>query len=324
MPRASIVIPTHNRLNQLRQVLSALERQTYPLHLFEVIVVSDGSTDGTAEYLASVDTPLQLVAVTQVNGGPAAARNSGIARSSEPIVLFIDDDVVPEPQLVAAHLSMHPEGGSDVVVLGPMLTPPGFPMAPWVCWEQEMLAKQYTAMQAGDWEPTARQFYTGNTSLARAKLIAAGGFDATFRRAEDIELAFRLDELGLRFVFNPQAIGFHYAERSFRSWLEIPYAYGRNDVIFVREKRQTWILPNLRSEFQQRNMLIRYLVRACLGRRTLSGAILSWLALLSHLDHPFRFERVHRAALSAIFNLRYYQGVADELGGRQQFLPHIR
>jgi glycosyltransferase involved in cell wall biosynthesis len=316
-PHVSIVTPTHNRLTSLKRVLSALERQSYPLDQFEVIVVSDGSTDGTDEYL-------RLVPVFQQNGGPAAARNAGIERASGSIVLFIDDDVVPERQLIAEHLSLHTECPSRVVVLGPMLDPPDFAMTPWVRWEQNMLGKQYTAMQEGHWEPTARQFYTGNTSLARCHLAAVGGFDAAFRRAEDVELAFRLELQGLRFVFNPRAYGYHYAERSFRSWMEIPYTYGRNDVIFAREKHLTWILPNMRSEFRNRNLFIRILTHLCLGRPALSAAILSWLTALSGADRAIGPERVHHAALSAIFNLRYYQGMADELGGRQQFLLHVR
>ncbi len=61
-----------------------------------------------------------------------------------------------------------------------------------------MLAKQYTAMLRGDWEATARQFYTGNASLRREPLLAVGGFDTAFRRAEDVEMAYRLDDRGIK------------------------------------------------------------------------------------------------------------------------------
>ena len=81
-----------------------------------------------------------------------------------------------------------------------------------------MLAKQYKAMTRGDCEATARQFYTGNASVLRRHLLAVGGFDSAFRRAEDVEMAYRLDGSWSHFAFEPAAIGLHYAARSFDSW----------------------------------------------------------------------------------------------------------
>ena len=90
-----------------------------------------------------------------------------------------------------------------------------------------MLAEQYSQVSAGRMQMTARNFFTGNTSLARRHLIASGGFDPTFQRAEDVELRYRLNLLGLQFLFNSDAIGYHYAERRFSSWLRPPICMGR-------------------------------------------------------------------------------------------------
>jgi GT2 family glycosyltransferase len=317
MDHVTVIVPTYNRLGRLRQVLAGLEAQSFPRDRFDVVVVSDGSTDGTEAFLRDLASPLQVTPVLQANQGPAAARNAGVAEARGELLLFIDDDVVPDPQLIAEHVASH-EAAADRVVLGPMLTPADFRLAPWVQWEQEMLVKQYRAMEAGEWEPTARQFYTGNTSLARRHVVAAGGFDARFRRAEDVELAFRLARRGVRFLFNPRAVGHHYAERSFRSWIEIPYAYGRNDVIFAREG-QDWLLDAIRREFRERNRLVASLVRLCLGRGALSRAALAALKGAAELNARLGAAKLARFAHSAMFNLRYYQGVADELGGRRQF-----
>lgn len=318
----SVILPTYNRLRRLEQVLGALEEQSYPLAAFEVIVVSDGSTDGTNQYLQNLRTPLQLNVVLKPNGGPAAARNKGIKCARGEIILFLDDDVVPAPHLIAEHIRLHAEH-TNAVALGPMLSPDGFRLLPWVNWEQAMLMKQYTAMQEGLYAPTARQFYTGNTSLPRHLLLQAGGFDERFRRAEDIELAYRLAALGATFIFHPSAAGYHYAERSFRSWLETPYAYGRNDVIFAQEKQQSWIFPTMRKEFRARNMLIRLLVQACLDRTVLSQGMINWFKHTAAVGHCLGLPRLSQAAYSAIFNLRYYQGVADELGGKRRFLNKV-
>lgn len=323
MPKVSVVIPTYNRLYRLQQVLAQLAQQTYSLDEFEVIVISDGSSDGTHEALAQFQPPYRFSLLIQANQGPAAARNNGIGRATGEYVLFIDDDVVPTPQLIAEHMAVHAHAGANAIVLGPMLTPGDFRLSPWVRWEQAMLVKQYSSMKNGHWAPTARQFYTGNTSLARAHLVASGGFDPAFRRAEDVELAYRLSQNGLEFIFQATAIGYHYAERSFRSWMETPYAYGRNDVIFSRDKQQPWLLPAVFAEFQKRNPLIRLLVRICLDRHSLSRSTVASLKLIGLQSDRLGAERLVEMTHSGIFNLRYYQGIADELGGRKRFFTQV-
>ena len=319
MTGVSIVIPTYNRIARLKQVIAALEQQTYPLEDIEVIVVSDGSTDGTHEYLASIKTPLNLRFAAQQNSGPAAARNNGFRSARSEYVLFIDDDVVPSPQLVAEHMRLH-DARPSLVVLGPMLNPPDFTHSPWVAWEQAMLEKQYAAMRRGDWAATARQFYTGNTSLPRQVLISSGGFDERFRRAEDIELAYRLEKLGVEFLFTMEAVGYHYAERSFDSWLQTPYAYGRYEIVFSREVKPQ-LLTFIREHFTKRNPFTRTVIGLCLDRAQISSAVQAAARRAASMGHrcgaPGR--RIAQAAYSVIFNLRYYQGVADELGGRKVF-----
>lgn len=320
----SIVIPTYNRLGSLKRVLHGLEQQTgVDLHDLEVIVISDGSTDGTNAYLETLATPLPLKARLQQNAGAAAARNAGIQAATGEMIMFLDDDVVPTPTLLAEHRRRHQESAAAIAVLGPMLTPADFAMAPWVQWEQAMLEKQYAAMLNGDWEPTARQFFTGNTSLMRQHLLAQGGFDTQFKRAEDVELAYRLADAGIQFVFNEKAVGFHYAERSFASWLNIPYSYGVNDVIFALRKNQPWLLTAIWREFYQRNLLIQTLTRLCIDRPTLSKMMMGLLQKVAQTAQKRGKTGVSHKAYSGIFNLRYYQGVADQLGGRSVFFKQI-
>lgn len=322
MPAITIVLPTYNRLPRLKRVLAALEQQTLPTEQFDVVVVSDGSTDGSNEYLKQYQGSLNLTPILKENGGVATARNAGYQNAKSDLVLFIDDDVIPEPDLIEHHLRQHQIHGQDVVIIGPMLTPPDFDMAPWVLWEQAMLEKQYEAMTQGLWEPTARQFYTGNTSLARQHLVDANGFDPSFRRAEDVELAYRLDAKGIRFVFDSQAIGYHYADRSFSSWINIPYAYGRNDVIFCRDKGQTWLLPIMYREFEERNQLIQFLVKGALDRPALQNVLVHLFKGSGRLFHTLNIKKLAQISYSAIFNMRYFQGVADEIGGRGLFLTY--
>ena len=319
MVGVSIVLPTYNRLAQLQQVLAGLAAQSYPLTSFEVVVVSDGSTDGTNDFLHSYSGPLQVRPFVQANSGAAAARNRGLQLAQGELIIFLDDDVVPEAHLLAEHVAIHQQQQSAVVVLGPMLTPTDVTLKPWVRWEQAMLYKQYADMTAGKWAPTARQFYTGNASVARRYLLAVGGFDPSFRRAEDVELAYRLADHGLTFLFNAKAIGYHYADRSFASWLQTPYAYGRNDVIFTRDRGQHWLLPTVMKEFQQRHRFIKGLTQLCLSRKALSRVVVQGLRRAAAMSDAVGKAAVANRCYSGIFNLLYYQGVADELQGRQAF-----
>lgn len=322
--KISLVIPTYNRLDSLKRVLTGLEKQQdVALSDFEVIVISDGCTDNTNEFLQTIKTPLNLVALLQQNGGAAAARNNGINNGCGELVMFLDDDVYPTPRLIAEHLETHQSHSNAIAVLGPMFTPDDFDMSPWVQWEQAMLEKQYSAMREQKWEPTARQFFTGNTSLPRKYLLEQGGFDTQFRRAEDVELAYRLAEAGLKFVYHEKAVGYHYAHRSFASWFDIPYSYGVNDVIFAQQKGQIWLLSAIWQEFYQRNVGIQGLVRLCLERPFLSKTCTNMLLKAAQISHANKRPNIANKAYSGVYNLRYYQGVADQFGGRNKFFAEL-
>lgn len=314
----SVVIPTFNRLNALQRVLEGLHAQDH-VGSVETVVVSDGSSDGTDDYLASDRLPIPVVACCQPNSGPASARNRGVEAASGDLILFIDDDVVPTPGLVREHVSAHQRLGDRTVVIGPMLNPPDHEMTMWIRYEQAMLAKQYDAMRRGDWSATARQFYTGNASVRREHLLAIGGFNTQLRRAEDVELALRLASMGLEFEFVPEAVGLHYAERSFESWKQIARAYGGSDVEFSREPEHFGLLTSMMVEYGRRNVAIRSAVRVASGRPAINRAADRALKSLATLGDSLGVEVATRLALSAIYNISYYSGVIEALGGRREF-----
>ena len=319
IPAVSVVIPTFNRLPRLRLVLDAISQQTLDSDLYEVIVVSDGSTDGTDDYLET-GAPRAIVHARQDNSGPGAARNHGVTLARGRLVLFIDDDVVATPQLVERHLVAHGESETTVVI-GPMLDAPDFPYSPWVAWEQAKLYRQYRAMRLGVYRPTFRQFFTGNASVPRALLNRAGGFDTSFRRAEDIELSFRLDQLGAKFVFDESASAHHLAERSFDSWVAAAEAYGRNDVTFARDHDQQWLMPVMASEFRERSALTQRVVETCLTRPRL--AALSARSLRTIGASRWSIPRLSSLALSGLYALTYYRGAAAEYGDPAEFRDKV-
>jgi len=321
-PAVSVVVPTFNRRLSLRRLLEGLTAQSFPASQFEVIVVDDGSTDGTAELLRDLVLPYRLQLVKQEHGGPAAARNLGVARARGELIVFLDDDVVPARNLISAHVGTH-TAALDTVVIGPMSPPATSWLRPaWIRWEEEKLQVQYRAMLAGEYACTPRQFYTGNASLPRARFLESGGFDTTYSRAEDVELAYRLRDRGARFIFNPVADVTHYPSRTFDAWCRTPYQYGRYDVAMHRDKQhEAW--PCAVREFHGRHFLTRMLIRLSVGRRSVANAVLRALRGCLAVASQLGAQRRASFVLSAIFNLQYWQGASDELGGRARVLEAL-
>lgn len=320
-PRASVVIPTFNRRSSLERVLRALGHQTLPASDFEVVVVADGCTDGTpvmCRNLAS-ELPYALRVVEQPNAGPAAARNRALRESRADLIVFVDDDVVPDECLLETHLGAHaPDASDSVVAIGPLLPPLDTRLNAWGAWEERTLCGHYAAMQSGRWKPTYRQFYTGNASVAKRHLLAAGGFDRAYTRAEDIELGKRMGELGCSFAFLPEARGWHYVHRRFESWAAMPVAYGRAVVVMARTQ-DVAELATAAFEYQFRNMPVKLATRLCLG----SHLRVRWATALLHgtavAAWALHLNIVAYASCSLLYNVRLYSGLAAELGSTANF-----
>jgi glycosyltransferase involved in cell wall biosynthesis len=315
----SIVTPTHQRRESLRRTLRALADQDYPAGRFEVIVVADGCTDGTIALLERLEcaAPFRLRWIVQAQAGPAAARNAAIAAAAGDIIAFLDDDVVPVAGWLSAHMAIHGQE-ERAVVIGP-LSPGSRKRPAWVRWEDDSLQQQYRAMLAGVYRPTPRQFYTGNSSVARRWILQAGGFDGRLRRAEDVELAFRLQDHGLHFYYEPRADGLHHSYRTYRSWQAIPRQYGHADVYMGREQGRGALLRSIGREFHRRRQSTRRLAQLCLGRPILYQLIISILGGVARVADRLDLYAPSAAACSGVWNLAYWQGLAEALGGRAAF-----
>jgi GT2 family glycosyltransferase len=275
-----------------------------------VVVVDDGSTDGTADWLASRKTPFALQIHRQANSGPANARNRGVQAARARTVVFIDDDVVPRPALLEEHLKSH-AAEPDVAVIGPLLSLPHYPQ-PWVAWEQVQVERQYQAMREGKWRPTFRQFWTGNASVAREHVLGAGGFNPDFLRAEDIELATRLEQRrGVRFRFNPEAAGDHHAERSLHSWSRMHEAYGRLEKTIFSRLGEENALDLLAGNWSTLHPLTRALVRACLESPLRKRATAAALRQAIRAGALLPTASVAHRACSALANLLYWTSAAE-------------
>jgi len=235
--RLSVVIPTRNRRELLGRVLRGLlEEQTAPPRDYEVVVVDDGSSDDTAQVVASSATraaPLRYC--HQESKGPAAARNLGLREAKGQIIVFTGDDCLPDPHLIEEHLRLHRREG-DVGVLGHVAWHPDLPLTPLMTFLEEGVQFGFGLIK--DPENVAHwSFYTANCSVQRHWIEEAGGFDEEFEYAayEDIELAYRMQQQGLRIVYRPGALTYHYHPPTLEQHLARQRLCGRAAVLFWRK-----------------------------------------------------------------------------------------
>ena len=320
LPLLSIIMPTHNRCQQLYRAVMSLHQQQYPVDKVEIIVVLDGCNDGSREMLQGFSSSQgpRLLILEQPSAGPAAARNRGCAAAGGEIIVFLDDDVRASPLLLLEHAKVHCHD-DRVVTIGTMMPPPDFQRPIWIHWEEQMLLKQYEAMIRGYYPATYRQFFTGNAGVARRWLEASGGFDITFRRAEDVELAARLAALGLNFVFLPQAEAYHYAYRSYQAWYHAHYAYGQADVIMERERGHGGRIALSIEEMRERSLLIRWCCRFLLDRPRAQLVANQIFLVVALLLAGIRLESIAVKSLSAVANYQYWQGFNDALRFRTNY-----
>jgi GT2 family glycosyltransferase len=234
-PRLSIVVPTFNRRALLARTLPALLAQRGVADGYEAIVVVDGSTDGTLDLLRGVaDRRLRVVA--QPNRGLAAARNRGAGEARGGIVLFLDDDMIADPGLAAAHLEAHADG-REAVALGALAVAGGgrrsFLQEGVEAWSRDLgrrLAAPGYRARFDDWS-------FGHASISRSLFLRAGGFDEEFVAYgnEDYDLGFRLGRMGVEVRFAAGAVARQIYDKNVLQWLGDMTSVGRADVALVRK-----------------------------------------------------------------------------------------
>ena len=204
-PLLSVIIPTYDRPEALRNLLDRLALQDLPPAAFEVIVVDDGSPTPTAD---TGPRPYAFSLVRQDNAGPAAARNRAIAQARGKWLVIYNDDTLPDPDGLRRHLDAQRSCEVPEAILGRFDFLPEHLDDPLTAlMQQTTLLFGYTRLEAGrryGWET----FWTCNLSVPTEVVRSVGGFDPAFRHAlcEDVELGRRLEAVGVQVRYEP-AIG---------------------------------------------------------------------------------------------------------------------
>jgi glycosyltransferase involved in cell wall biosynthesis len=224
-PGVSVCVSTFSRRAMLERLFHALAAQDLDLG-FEVCVCDNGSSDGTGSLLAEWEGRLDLRSVRlEANQGPAGGRNAAWRLAGGDLVVFTDDDCIPTPGWLRAHVDGHARASGPLVAVGAVQPIPA------------ELGRE------GSFSRTVRvtdalYFQTCNSSYPRSLLEAAGGFDETFRTpaGEDTDLGLRCLELGARRGFLPDALVHHGVRasdlratlRETLRWADIPLVFAKH------------------------------------------------------------------------------------------------
>jgi peptidoglycan/xylan/chitin deacetylase (PgdA/CDA1 family)/glycosyltransferase involved in cell wall biosynthesis len=318
LPFVSVVIPSYNRRESLAEVLAALGQQTYPAHRFEVVVVLDGSADGSREMLELLINGAwrgRIAALWQPNQGAGRARNRGAAAARGDVLVFLDDDVVPGRGLLEAHARAHAARPGDVV-LGRLRFAARGPRSVIVDWEAEWYERHFGELARPDYAFGCWDLFAGNVSLARRDFLAAGGFDEAFTSygCEDWELGLRLLKSGRRFRYCGDAVGVHHYAVDVAGWLHHAYWDGRSEVRFARKHPEIKHALQLGTYYQGSGW-------RRLGRRLFGLAPRAWPPLVAAAtrlylaaEHAGRRRSAARLA-KLVWAYHYWSGMRDELGG---------
>jgi GT2 family glycosyltransferase len=211
-PELTVSMCTYERREVLAESLAAFARQLLTPGRFELVVVNDGSSDGTAEMLDALDCPVPIRILHTENRGLAAARNTGLGCARGELVMFVNDDTIPARDCVARHIAAHrSHPGERLCVLGTFEQPPdALTNALTRYLEQSSEVFGYGQMESGS-RYGAFKFMTCNVSVALAAVRATGAFDESFRHygCEDTDLGFRLEAAGFSVLFDRTARATH-------------------------------------------------------------------------------------------------------------------
>lgn len=251
----SVVIPTYNRKPILEKCLRSLEQQVLNPELtaaatpranliaspnliegYEVVVVDDGSTDGTVDWLQTSPDFSHVRLLRQEHQGPSAARNLGVQQAQGDTIIFIDSDLVVTPSFLQSHAEVLARGfeqaGHDkLFTYGAVVNTANF---------TDPTSEPYKITDF-----SAAFFATGNVAIARHWLLTAGLFDTRFQLYgwEDLELGVRLKKLGLKLIKCPQAVGYHwhpaFSLDQIPKLIDQEIQRGRMGVLFY-QKHPTW------------------------------------------------------------------------------------
>lgn len=202
----SVIIPTYNGLERIRKCLRSIFSQSRLPD--EVIVVIDGSRDGTYEYLLQ-EYSSKVKIISQENSGRAVTRNAGVKEANSAVLFFVDDDIELEPDAIQQHVDHH-NANNDSILVGGIFLKGGYEKD-FHQYRQHIERIWYKNLPNYPYPMQSNQLFVtaANLSLPRKLFEGLNGFDPGLRDCEDIEFGYRAVHNGVEIFFNLCIIGWH-------------------------------------------------------------------------------------------------------------------
>jgi len=300
----TVIIATYQRERALHRCLQALTRQTLALSEWEVVVVVDGSTDGTLDMLRQHRWPFALNVIEQLNQGHAAALNTGLGAARGRYCLFLDDDIVVDADCLHEHARAQGEYGG-VIAMGRLtcsLPPEADGLAHFVA---EWWDDRHGDLSRLGRKPMATDCIIANTSVPRDALIAVGGVTTDLSRGFDTDLGARLQAHELCYVYVPLAVGCQ------------DYKKGYDDVVtdVINEGTSAWalylrhphLLPHMPLGAYSEGPARALALRSALLLLRVPPSSLQWVGRI------LRGTRWNREWYRCVYGLCYWTGVRRAL-----------
>jgi glycosyltransferase involved in cell wall biosynthesis len=303
----SVVVISWNQCAALQRLIAQLLDQDFPASQYEIIIVDDGSSDGTREWLKEPHESRIRVILGEANRGRAASRNVGIKAAQSGIVVMIDGDHTIASDFLSRHAERHNKKCCAVVGRSQFAPADGY------CAINTYLNGGGAAKLPPHAPLPGRYFLTRNCSVPRDILKSIGNFDERFTSwgGEDLDLGVKLQESGVPIYGEPRALAWHQHWRPLRMLLTNMEAYGRNAIPVLLEKH-----PQLFAELNLDHILTwhgqsRYAFAHRFFMRVLLWSPVYWVARTT--AEVFKNHRLPRCVFDYLHFRAYARGFLNYL-----------
>lgn len=228
-PKVSIIVPTYNEKERVTKCIDSLLCQSYPQNKIEIIVVDDGSTDGTSSFIRKNFPEVKLI--TKKNSGAYDSRNRGITAATGNIIAFTDGDCVATKDWIKNIEKVMREKNIDVV-------------GGKISHDSDSFIYKATAISdfggyMDNYEKHVTCIPTGNLAV-RKKIFKKFNFDSKLKSSGDRLFSWNLIEAGYKLLYHPSIEIIHRPPLKWSKIIERKYRYGKS---FVRIRKKIKTLP---------------------------------------------------------------------------------
>ncbi|MGA8572796.1 MAG: mycofactocin biosynthesis glycosyltransferase MftF [Desulfobaccales bacterium] len=307
----SIVLPVYNRAGEIGSCLEALLALNYPGARREIIVVDDGSTDGTPDVVRNC--PVRLLVQPQ-NLGPSAARNAGVRAAGGDIIAFIDSDCIADPDWLRELLPYFQD--SRVALVGGYVD--SFFRETRLDRFEEVQSPLNLGQGLAFGTAAESDFYvpTCNVLIRKDAYLEVGGLDEGLRLGEDVDLCWRLKERGHRLLYVPRGKVRHKHRNRLREILARRFDYGTSEAFLFSRHEQ------VKKRFPWKPMALGVFSLGCLALLTGFWLLLPLAALLTATEAWRRQRQVQLKAGTALGYLAVLRAILRDYFGAAFYLTY--